>query len=144
MIRRCLIFRNSRGFALAIALICIIVMGLIAAAVLAMARRAGVASRAESRRVQAYWLAEAGVERAAARLAIDPDYRGEAWPIAAEALGGLDAALVRIEVTPTGGRPDRRAVRVEADYPADPTRRARRIRDITIDLGRLSGPKEPT
>ena len=70
--------------------------------------------------LQALWLAEAGLERAAARLAADPKYAGETWTISAAELAAGDGAVVRIEVKAIADRPERRSVRVEADYPGCP------------------------
>ncbi len=85
-----------------------------------------------SRQVQAGWLAESGVQRAAARLAADANYRGETWQISPADLNGRDGGTVAIRVTPLPDKPDRRAVHIDADYPADPQDRARETRDITI------------
>jgi hypothetical protein len=85
---------------------------------------------------QAAWLAESGLERAAARLAADPGYRGETWTIPAAELGGQDGAVVRIEVEPDAEQPERRRrVSVQADYPDDPRHRARRSKEIAVRLG---------
>ncbi len=88
--------------------------------------------RASERRLQAEWLAESALDRAAARLAADRDYAGETWAVPADRLGGRDAASVRIEITPSPGHPDRRVVRARADYPAAESRRARQSRETTI------------
>lgn len=105
--------------------------------------RAGMARRGqakgEERRLQAAWLAESGLERAASRLAEATDYRGETWDIPASDLGGRDGGTALIAVEAVEGRPNRRLVRVRADYPNDPARRARMSREATIDL-----PPQPT
>jgi hypothetical protein len=83
---------------------------------------------------QAQWLAEAALERAAARLKASPDYKGETWTIAAEELDGRHAGVVRIEVKPAGDDDAAapRKVRVEADFPDHPTHRARAGKEIEI------------
>jgi hypothetical protein len=95
--------------------------------------------------LQAAWLAEAGVERAAARLAADAKYAGETWPIAASELAGEAAgkdnaadAVVRIRVAAVEGKPNRRTVTVEADYPTDDVRRSRQTKQIIIDRESLA------
>jgi Tfp pilus assembly protein PilX len=85
-----------------------------------------------SRQIQAGWLAESGVQRAAARLAADASYRGETWTISAEELDGRDDGAVTIRVEPVPGKPDRRAVHVQADYPSDAQQRVRETREATI------------
>jgi hypothetical protein len=85
-------------------------------------------------RVQTAWLAESGLERAAERLAADPAYAGETWKIAADRLGGLDAAAVVIRVKKDDSQTDRRLVEVEASYPSEGTPQARLTRQTTITL----------
>lgn len=74
-------------------------------------------------RTQAVWLAEAGVRRAAARLARDDGYQGERWDIPAAEIGGQGAAEVIILVEPLEsgdklaenlGRPSQRRLRISA------------------------------
>ncbi len=79
------------------------------------------ARRAEEHQ-QARWLAEAGVRRAAARLAVDPSYAGEAWIIdAAEIDRPSDA---EIEITVERGDSSARSVALvaKARYPRDEPR----------------------
>jgi type II secretory pathway component PulK len=51
-------------------------------------------------RLQARWLAEAGVRRAAAQLSANADYDGEEWTIAAKDLQLRQPASVLIQVEP--------------------------------------------
>jgi hypothetical protein len=112
-------------------LVCLIVLAMIAGAIL----RSGAAQReevrAQERGLQADWLAEAGLQRAIARLAADPAYAGETWDIDARALDSADPATVVIAVDRPADRPGRRTIRARADYPRDPPRRARRTRQTT-------------
>jgi type II secretory pathway component PulK len=85
---------------------------------------------------QAEWLAESGLERAAARLAADPAYRGETWTIPAEALE-TDGGVVAIRVEPVAAQPDRRRIRIEAGYLSG---RARQTRDATLTLPKGAEP----
>ena len=85
-------------------------------------------------RLQAGWLAEAGLDRAAARLAVDSAYAGETWTINAERLGGPDAAAVLIRAEKDELQTPGRLVVVQAAYPAEGTRQARLTRTITIIL----------
>ena len=130
---------RRRGAVLMTVMVCLA----LALAIGAAALRAGVARRGvakgEERRLQAAWLAESGLERASARLAEAPDYDGETWEVPADDLGGRDAGAVLIRVEPAEGQPRRRLVRVRADYPTDPSRRARVSKSATIDL-----PPEPS
>jgi hypothetical protein len=95
-----------------------------------------VALAKAERRLQAEMLAESGVERAAAKLSASGDYSGETWEIKASELGRRDDASVVILVERVDGRPDRRRVDVQADYPRPVERRARVSKTILIDLKR--------
>jgi Tfp pilus assembly protein PilV len=99
--------------------------------------RGGLAGREQSRqaeqRLQADWLAESGLERAAARLAAKLDYSGEVWNIAAAELSGPDGARVEIRVSPVAGRAGSRRVTVAADFPADPFRRSRVTEEMVLE-----------
>lgn len=86
----------------------------------------------EQRRAQAYWILESAVDRAAAKVAGEDDYRGEQWTLKAEEIGGRYEALVRIEVAQLEGQADWRQVRVVADYPADLPQRVRQTRDFRM------------
>jgi Tfp pilus assembly protein PilV len=86
----------------------------------------------QARQIQADWLAESAVQRAVARLAAEADYHGETWNITAQDLGGRDGAAIAIRVDDVPGKPDRRTVRVEADYPDDPSLRARQVRETVV------------
>jgi hypothetical protein len=87
-----------------------------------------------ARQIQADWLADSGIRRAAARLASDANYRGEAWKISVDELGGRDAGLVTIKVERVPGKQDRRSVHVEADYPPEIEQRARERREVVIGV----------
>jgi type II secretory pathway pseudopilin PulG len=99
-------------------------------------QRQSVAS--QTRQVQADWLAESAIERAAARLAADSGYHGETWNLSPQEISSRDGAAILIRVDEVPGKPDRRAVHVQADYPDDPYQRARQVRDVIVPL---KGPK---
>ena len=127
--------RPRRGMLAIGVLVCLIVLTLIAGAIL----RTGAAQREEGRsrerRLQAEWLAEAGLQRALARLDVDPGYSGETWDIDARELDSADAATVTIAVERTAGDAKLRTIRARADYPRDPPRRVRCTRKITTLTG---------
>ena len=69
------------------------------------------------------------------RLAADANYRGETWKISAADLEGRDDATVAIRVKLVPGKADRRAVRVQADYPSDPQQLAvEQLREASITI----------
>jgi hypothetical protein len=88
--------------------------------------------RAEQQRLQADWLAESGLERAAAKLAADQNYSGETWEIAAADLGSGMAGAVTIVVAPHAGNATERKVSVEAVYPSDTSRVAKRSKQAIL------------
>jgi hypothetical protein len=124
------------------AMVCLVLVGLLCAAVLRLAQSQRGVVAAEERRMQAEWLAESGLARAAARLAADPGYKGETWDVAAGALGGAEPGVVRIAVEAVKDAPGRRRVRAEADYPGGTSRRARLSKELILDVGneRPGGP----
>lgn len=131
---------RRRGLALIPALACLALVGLLCAATLRMAHTQRSAAADEERRMQTEWLAEAGLARAAARLAADPGYHGETWDVTLDDSAGV----VRIAVEADDARPGRRRVRVEADYPrGDTPRRARLGKRLTIENG-TERPKGPS
>lgn len=76
--------------------------------------------RAEER-VQAEWLAEAGVRRAAAQLSTNAGYDGEEWLIEAADLNRPKPASVLITVEP-GPQPNQFRLIARARYPHDQPR----------------------
>jgi hypothetical protein len=83
--------------------------------------------------IQAQWVAEAALERTAARLAANADYAGETWDIPAAELSGDHDAVAKIRVEKVADHPNRRLVRVEADYPVAPVHRSRWTAQVVID-----------
>jgi Tfp pilus assembly protein PilX len=128
---------RHRGLTAVAVLVCLIIITMISGAVVRVALARRDEARAHERSLQAEWLAEAGIQRALARLDADPAYSGETWEIAAPDLDSADGALVTITVGPAPGDPKRRVVRARADYPRDPPRRARCTR--SLELGPRTG-----
>lgn len=133
--------RRDAGAVAVVVLICLVLIAMIGGALL----RTGLVQRrriqGEERRLQAQWLAESGLERAGARLAGSPSYRGETWQVPAADLGGPWSGTVTIAVEPVPARPGQRTVRVLADYPNGAGPRARQHKDAVVDLG-LEAPEE--
>jgi hypothetical protein len=124
---------GRRGAILIIILVC---FTLAAAMFVVLARLAATARNAAEQQhwsVQAQWLAEAGFERAAARLIGPPGYSGETWTIPPAQLSGRDGAVVKIRVEKIAGKTARRRVEVEASYPDDPVHRSRCTREIVLE-----------
>ncbi len=124
--------KRHQGAALVIVLIGMAVATMIFLSVLKLIAVQRQSVELQTRQIQAGWLAESAIERAVARLSADANYRGETWNISAQDLGGRDGATIAIRVEDVPGKPDRRSVRVEADYPTDPNQRARQSREAII------------
>jgi hypothetical protein len=125
---------NRRGVALIVVLagLAVTMVMFLAATKLILVQRKTIELTA--RQIQASWLAESGVQRAAARLAADANYRGETWNVSAEELGGRSGGSVTIHVEQPPDQPGRRTVHIDADFPSDPQQRARVSREITIRI----------
>jgi hypothetical protein len=122
-------------------LVVIIVCFALAATLFVLLAGSAVAERraAETRywSLQAQWLAEAALERAAARLATDAKYDGETWTVPAEQLGGNRPGVVKIGIDRSDvDHPGRRLVRVEAHYPDDPKHRCRWEKQVAMEIGK--------
>jgi len=124
-------------------LACLILVALVSGVLL----RIGVSYREQSRRqeraLQAEWLANAGVERALARLAARASYSGETWEIDPASLGltvsesntSASAARVLIQVKPAAADRNACVITVQADHPPDPLRRVRHTKQVVVELG---------
>ena len=74
-----------RGFVLIVAMISFLAVSAVLVSVLRLATDQRKQLRYERLRLQAAWLAESGIERAAFRLKHDPKYAGEVWNLSAAA-----------------------------------------------------------
>jgi type II secretory pathway component PulK len=123
---------QRRGVVMIVVIVCVVVATVICGLLLKMAVLGRETADAQHRSEQARWLAEAGIERAAARLAADARYSGETWTLPPAELprGGQ----VRIAVETPPGTPARRLVRVVAQYPDDPRYGCRCQKEIMVDV----------
>jgi hypothetical protein len=95
--------RGRRGIIMLMLLVVFgISLGMCGAWTRAILRNRQVQRLAEER-IQASWLAEAGVRRAASALKADPTYAGETWQVAPGDLALSGAAAVVIQVEHLGG-----------------------------------------
>jgi Tfp pilus assembly protein PilX len=125
---------KRRGVILILVLACLAIASVLLITGIKLALSSHRVTRSFGWSVQAQWLAESGVERAAAQLAADADYKGETWKISAKDLGGDDAGRVKIDVKPVPEHEKQRLVKVEADYPDDPLDRVQYSKELTLEL----------
>lgn len=109
---------DRNGAFLVVALICLVLSTALVGSVLSMAQRQQRQMLHYQRQLQAEWLAESGLERAAFRLRTDSLYPGEVWSISSAELGGGEPGSVSIQVQPVPDQANGRLVHVEATYPA--------------------------
>jgi hypothetical protein len=76
-------------------------------------------------------LLAAGVARAAARLADEPEYDGETWQLASEEIIGRGAGVVTIQAA-LAENAESWLVTIVAEYPAGSEISIRRTRSLTI------------
>ena len=122
------------GVLLICVLVCLTMVMMLFAATIRMIFLERQQVRAQENRLQAELLADSGLERATSQLAGNPEYVGEAWRIDAEQLGKRDPATVSIRVEAIADRPQSRRVIVAADFPAEGELRARRSKQIQVEL----------
>ncbi len=106
---------SRRGGALAMTLAALLAVSLVAAALVQSMLAAHRQAQRYTAQTQAVWLAEAGLSRAAAQLARNSDYAGEAWTAPVGGQEG-DAGDVTIRIEPKTDTAPRRIV-IEAVYP---------------------------
>ena len=122
------------GAILIIVLACVAIASIVFMSIAKVVGAQRRSTQKEVWRMEATWLAESGLQRAAARLADDADYSGETWNLTAEQLGLADAAVVKIEIDALPDAPNQRTVRVRADYPNHPQHRCRYTKSVAVWL----------
>ena len=141
----CKIISNSskqpprRGAVLLLTIVCVAVALAIMAALVQVALLRYATQQNHQRRAQATCLVESGLDRAVARLAADPAYKGETWTIAAAEFNpaaddDIPSALVRIEIKTVANNPHNREIHITADYADDLKSRARRSKQTAVTL----------
>ncbi len=134
--------RSRRGAVLLLTIVCVAVAMAILTGLAHIALLRHAAQKNHLRAAQAACLVESGLERAVARLAADHEYKGETWKIPAAEFNSdasdedEQGALVRIEINVVDGSPEKREIRVTADYPDDSKLRARRSKQTTVTIAK--------
>ena len=119
---------------LIVLLVCLAVAATLIVGAVRIALTSHRATQTASWNVQARWLAESGLERAAAKLAAAAAYPGETWTIPAEELGAEESGVVRIEVQPIPEQEKHYKIKIEADFPDDPLHYARQEKEVVIEI----------
>ncbi len=127
---------TRRGAVVLFAIIALLLTSIIGGSLLKTALAQRRFALRDQTRLQSIWLAESGVERAAAMLSRDSNYTGETWSLPASDIGGNKAAEVIINIETVDDVPNRRRVTVIADYPQNLPQRSRTRTVNTVDLNR--------
>lgn len=125
---------RRRGAVLIMALVGLVLLTVIGGTLLRWIAMEHKLLRSREQANQARWLAEAGIERAAARLADAEDYAGETWQIAATDLPAGKSARVRLQVATVDDQPRQRSIEVDVEYPSEADLPARIHKQIVYQL----------
>lgn len=123
---------RRKGAILAVALATLLVVTLLAGAILRSYLQAHRQLRRQQDQLQAQWLADGALARAATRLRQDAAYTGETWQ--AEVSGGSEPVLgvVTIRVKPQADQPQAVQIEVEARYPDHEWQRSTARRTLSL------------
>ena len=127
------VITNRRGITLVMMICVMTVVAVVSAGILALMASDRQVLQREAARLQAEWLATAGLERGAARLLAEAEYRGETWPLTAADLDGRDAGSVTIRVKPQAELAGPFTIIAEAEAGRIEGKQARVVRTITLD-----------
>lgn len=120
---------SRRGGALMVVIVALAVASMVGATLLQMAFTQRRQQQHDRLRVQAAWLAEAGLHRGLQRARTDDAYRGETWMV--DVPGRAEALIAEVQITIDAT--DNRTVTAVATYPATTTFRARVRRAISVN-----------
>lgn len=124
---------KRRGFLLLIALAALTVATLLFGIWVRASLAAARAQRLQEHRLQAEWIAQSALGRAAAQLRLNRKYKGETWQLSSTDLSGRGAARVTIGVNATSEQ-SRFRLDVRATYPTDGSLPAAYSKTLTLDL----------
>jgi hypothetical protein len=125
--------RRRGGLMIVAALVCLLVVTSIVGSMLKSALRARRELHVERDRRQSELLVEAGADRAVARLAAEPGFRGDTWELPAAAIVGHGGGRVMTEVSRSADNQSQQ-IRVVAEYPLGrdfPIRRSHTFQIVT-------------
>lgn len=134
--------RNPRrGLGLALALGCLGLLVIMGGALLGLVRSSQRLLLLDHHAHQAAWLVQAGLERAAMRLAESPEFARETWTIKPDALDGHTPASVRIDVQTDAASPTLRSVLIAVELAPGSTRQVRISEQFTVDIRTVTQPQ---
>jgi len=135
--------RHRDGLVLMAVMVFLAAIAIVGGVILKVALAEREQARNQEVRLQAEWLVESAVERAAARLREHTEYAGEVWTVPAGKLARGCDCVANIIVDPIEGQPRLRRVRVRVDLSRDSVRVARQSKDVTVEVNPQSLETEP-
>jgi len=126
-----LLHRNGAALALALLVLVIAAAMAIGLTQLLLARHRVQATH--ERHLQVVELARAGIDRAVAKLSRAPNYAGETWTVAGDALNDATDATVEIVVAPSGENETMRQITARAVWGAEESR-VQHTRTLLVQL----------
>ena len=124
---------NRRGTILVIALTTLLVVTLVAGAVLRGYLQSYRQLRREQDQLQAQWLADSALARAAIKLGADSKYAGETWKVELPAASGdTTTGSVVITIEPLADQPSGSRIAASARFPEDERLRTIAERTLTV------------
>ena len=106
-----------RGAVLVIVMICLLIVSLLMASLLKSALLQRRQMMKEQFRVQAEWILESALERAALQRLKDPEYQGEVWKISSADLGTRYSGSAEITLKPTEKGDSLISIQARVKYP---------------------------
>lgn len=125
---------TRRGTMLVFAMIALLVTTMIGASLMRTTVVSMRQIQREQQQVQAHWLAEAGCQRALAKIHSDKQYVGETWDVPAEQLQSSAGATVRITIDGEIAESTARTVIAIAEYPKASAQPVRVTKRLTISV----------
>jgi len=110
---------QQRGVVLVALLVCLLIVMLLSGALVRGVVVQHRLARTGPQRLQAFWIAESAVQRGISQLETAADYEGETWRIVLTRDGMDVASTAVIRIEPVAGKPQQRAILVEARSPDD-------------------------
>jgi type II secretory pathway component PulK len=138
--------RQRDGIVLIAALICLMISSLAVANIFQMVRSQRRQATQRGVELQASWLADAGIRRAIAQLAVDPAYDGENWridvPFSRAATYGRPASnsagnVGQVRITVERNGTELQHLAVVAEYPLAAPNQVRKSIDLSISTESL-------
>ncbi|MFK7778083.1 MAG: hypothetical protein QM501_08185 [Gimesia sp.] len=123
---------TRRGAVLVIVMVCLMLISLLMASLLrsALLQRRQVIN--EQYRVQAEWILESALERAALQRLQDPKYQGEVWKITPADLGSRYAGSAQIIIKREGNDGRRISIQARVTYPEQTTFSVTRTKKVIL------------